>query len=119
MAVTAGGSAALTVSLQPAAVQLSEIVTVGYGTQRREDSPAPSPRSTTRELQQTTVNTLEQGLQGRVAGVQVTQGDGAPGGGMRVQHPRRQLDERRVRQPLLRRRRRADRQIGHEQIRRA
>ncbi|AHG87897.1 TonB-dependent outer membrane protein, SusC/RagA [Gemmatirosa kalamazoonensis] len=85
VAVTTGGSATLAFALQPAAVQLSEIVTVGYGTQRRADLTGSVASVATTELQQTTVNTLEQGLQGRVAGVQVTQGDAAPGGGMRVQ----------------------------------
>jgi TonB-linked SusC/RagA family outer membrane protein len=85
VAVTAGQAATVSFVLQPAAVQLSEIVTVGYGTQRREDLTGSVASVSSQELQKTTVTSLEQGLQGRVAGVQVTQGDAAPGGGMRVQ----------------------------------
>lgn len=83
--VTAGIATPITVSLTRTAVQLSEMVVVGYGTQRREDLTGSIASVTSEQLQQTTVNTLEQGLQGRVAGVQITQGDAAPGGGMRVQ----------------------------------
>ncbi|HYD52938.1 MAG TPA: SusC/RagA family TonB-linked outer membrane protein, partial [Gemmatimonadaceae bacterium] len=39
----------------------------------------------TEELGKNVVNSLQQGLQGRIAGVQVTQGDAAPGAGIRVQ----------------------------------
>ena len=85
VSVTAGVATPITVSLTRTAVQLSEMVVVGYGTQRREDLTGSIASVTSEQLQQTTVNTLEQGLQGRVAGVQITQGDAAPGGGMRVQ----------------------------------
>jgi TonB-linked SusC/RagA family outer membrane protein len=83
--VSSGAPVTLDVALTPTAVALSQVVVVGYGTQRREDLTGSIASVSTKELQQTTVNTLEQGLQGRVAGVQVTQGDAAPGGGMRVQ----------------------------------
>lgn len=83
--VVVGQPATAAFSLQPTAVALSQVVVVGYGTQRRADLTGSVASVQSTQLQQTTVNTLEQGLQGRVAGVQVTQGDAAPGGGMRVQ----------------------------------
>ncbi len=85
VAVAAGQPAAVDVALQATAVSLSQVVVVGYGTQRREDVTGSVSSVGAQELQKTTVTTLEQGLQGRVPGVQVTQGDAAPGGGMRVQ----------------------------------
>ena len=83
--VVAGQATTVQFSLVRTAVQLSETVVIGYGTQRREDLTGSVSSVTSEQLQQTTINTLEQGLQGRIAGVQVTQGDAAPGGGMRVQ----------------------------------
>ncbi len=85
VAVAAGQPASVDVALQASAISLSEVVVVGYGTQRRADVTGAVSSVNTQQLQQTAVNSLEQGLQGRVAGVQVTQGDPAPGGGMRVQ----------------------------------
>jgi TonB-linked SusC/RagA family outer membrane protein len=83
--VQPGQAADLTLTMQAAPVQLSQLVVVGYGTTRREDLTGSVSSVSSQELQKTTVTTFEQGLQGRVAGVQVTQGDAAPGGGMRVQ----------------------------------
>ena len=83
--VAAGQPTTVNFSLNATAVALSQVVVVGYGTQRRADLTGSVASVQSTQLQQTTVNTLEQGLQGRVAGVQVTQGDAAPGGGMRVQ----------------------------------
>jgi TonB-linked SusC/RagA family outer membrane protein len=83
--VAVGQPATVAARLTPSAVSLSEVVVVGYGTQRREDLTGSVASVQSQELQRTTVNSLEQGLQGRVAGVQVTQSDAAPGGGIRVQ----------------------------------
>jgi TonB-linked SusC/RagA family outer membrane protein len=83
--VSADAPSTLDFALQPRLTTLSDIVVVGYGTQTRSDLTGSVSSVASQELQQTTVTTLEQGLQGRVAGVQVTQGDAAPGGGMRVQ----------------------------------
>ena len=85
VAVTAGQPATATFALQVAAVALNQVVVVGYGTQRRADLTGSIASVQAQELQQTTVTSVEQGLQGRVAGVTVTQGDAAPGGGIRVQ----------------------------------
>jgi len=83
--VTAGIPVAVTFALRSTVTALSDVVVVGYGTSRREDLTGSVASVQAEELQKTTVNTLEQGLQGRVAGVQVTQGDAAPGGSVRVQ----------------------------------
>lgn len=83
--VAAGAAASLDVEIGRVATQLSEMVVVGYGTQRRSDLTGSISSVSSSDLQKTTITTLEQGLQGRVGGVQVTQGDAAPGAGMRVQ----------------------------------
>ncbi len=85
VSVSAGLPVVANFALRAAATTLSDVVVVGYGTQRREDLTGSVASVAAEELAKTTVTTFEQGLQGRVAGVQVTQGDAAPGGGMRVQ----------------------------------
>ena len=85
VAVTAGQIATLNFAIQPIAVTLSDVVVVGYGTQRRADLTGAVASVSAAELRPTAVASLEQGLEGRVAGVHVIQGDAAPGGGIRVQ----------------------------------
>ena len=85
VAVTAGEIVMLNFAIQPIAVTLSDVVVVGYGTQRRADLTGAVASVSAEDLRRTAVASLEQGLEGRVAGVQVTQGDAAPGAGIRVQ----------------------------------
>ncbi|HEX9083483.1 MAG TPA: TonB-dependent receptor, partial [Gemmatimonadaceae bacterium] len=58
---------------------LSDVVTIGYGTQRRRDLTGAVGSVTADQIQSTPVTSVEQALQGRVAGVQVTTGSGQPG----------------------------------------
>ncbi|WP_332369390.1 carboxypeptidase-like regulatory domain-containing protein [Spirosoma telluris] len=64
--------------------QLSEVVVVGYGTQKRSDITG-SIASVPLEIKQQPVVSLERLLQGSIAGVTVTQTSGQPGGGVSVQ----------------------------------
>ena len=59
---------------------LSEIVVVGYGTQRRSDLTGSISSVKGDDLTQLPVIRADQALQGRAAGVVVTNNDGAPGG---------------------------------------
>ncbi len=72
-------------TLSTAAVSLSDVVVVGYGTQRRADLTGAIVSVPPDQLQKTAVVSLQQALQGNAAGVAVTQGDAAPGGGITVQ----------------------------------
>jgi len=83
--VNTGEAATANLALSRAAVQLTDVVSIGYGSQRRIDLTGSVSSVSSGDLQKTIISTVEQGLQGRVPGVQVTQGDAAPGGGMRVQ----------------------------------
>ncbi|MFL5581086.1 MAG: carboxypeptidase-like regulatory domain-containing protein, partial [Gemmatimonadaceae bacterium] len=83
--VAAGQPTTVRFALTQAAVRLQEIVSVGYGEQRRSDVTGAVASVSANELATTVVTSLDQGLQGKVAGVQVTQGDAAPGAGIRVQ----------------------------------
>jgi TonB-linked SusC/RagA family outer membrane protein len=83
--VVSGTSTTANVRMGRTAVELAEVVSIGYGAQRRIDLTGAVSSVASQDLQKTIISTVEQGLQGRVSGVQVTQGDAAPGGGVRVQ----------------------------------
>ncbi|MET0243985.1 MAG: TonB-dependent receptor, partial [Flavitalea sp.] len=75
----------LDVSLVSTATQLGEVVVVGYGTQRRQDVTGSVSSINAATIEKVPVNTVDQALQGRAAGVQVINNDGRPGGGVSVQ----------------------------------
>ncbi|PWG06687.1 SusC/RagA family TonB-linked outer membrane protein [Polaribacter aquimarinus] len=61
--------------------QLDEIVVIGYGTQRKSDLTGSVSTIKAESITQTPVARVDQALQGRASGVQVTQVSGAPGAG--------------------------------------
>ena len=68
----------VTIQLQDAQTQLTEVVVVGYGTQRKIDitgSVASVPKTALKQP----VSSFDNMLQGSVSGVAVTQSSGAPG----------------------------------------
>ncbi len=65
--------------------QLSDVVVVGYGSVKRSDLTGSVASIKSAELLVGTPLSLDRGLQGKVAGLQVTQNDGAPGAGISMQ----------------------------------
>ena len=63
---------------------LDEVVVVGYGTMKRSDLTGAMTSISEDEIKQSVITSLDQALQGRAAGVSVTQNSGAPGGGISV-----------------------------------
>lgn len=82
--VTLGNQAVLNVTLTPEENSLNEVVVVGYGTQRRRDLTGSIASVSEKEIKAVAVSSFDQSLQGRVAGVQVTNTSGRPGGGVSV-----------------------------------
>jgi TonB-linked SusC/RagA family outer membrane protein len=82
--VRVGAQSVLEVVLQAAERGLDEVVVVGYGTRRRVETTGAIASVKAEELQITPNANVAQGLQGRVAGVQITQNSGAPGGSVSV-----------------------------------
>ena len=74
----------ISIELKENASQLSEVVVVGYGTQKRSDITG-SIASVPLEIRNQPVASVERLLQGSVAGAIVTQTSGQPGGGVSVQ----------------------------------
>ena len=63
---------------------LEEVVVVGYGTQRQREVTGAIGSVTSKDINGVAVTGLDQALQGKLAGVQVTQNSGAPGGGVSI-----------------------------------
>lgn len=82
--VTIGNKVAINIALVTDAKQLSEIVVTGYGTQRRADFTGAQSSVKAADIANTPILSPEQALQGRAAGVQVTQSSGTPGGGISI-----------------------------------
>ena len=61
--------------------ELEEVVVIGYGTQRKSDLTGSVSSVSSEDLTATPVSRVDQALQGRASGVQVTQTSGAPGAG--------------------------------------
>ncbi|UOQ69793.1 SusC/RagA family TonB-linked outer membrane protein [Hymenobacter volaticus] len=74
-----GGRTTLTVKLVTDTKALDEVVVVGYGTQRRSDVTGAVGSVSSKELVERPVVNVAQGLQGRVAGVDVSLNSGQPG----------------------------------------
>ncbi len=63
---------------------LSEVVVVGYGTQKRADLTGSVGSVSSRQLQERPQTNLEQELAGKIAGVNVSTNSGEPGGDTRI-----------------------------------
>ena len=75
----------LNVKLSEDTETLNDIVVVGYGVTRRSDLTGAVSSIGEDQIKQGVNTSMEQAMQGRIAGVQVTQNSGAPGGGISVQ----------------------------------
>lgn len=63
---------------------LDDVIVVGYGSRKKSEVTGAITKVKASELLQTPVANLAQGLQGRVAGLQITQNNAAPGGSISV-----------------------------------
>jgi len=78
--VVAAGSGPVNIALREDTQKLNEVVVVGYGTQERADVTGAVASVSGRDIATQPVADATQALQGRAAGVTVTQNSGAPGG---------------------------------------
>jgi TonB-linked SusC/RagA family outer membrane protein len=75
-----GSSSVINVVLKPDLIGLDEVVVIGYGTSKRRDLTGAVSNISGEKLRSTITTNIDQALQGRIAGVQVTQNSGQPGG---------------------------------------
>ncbi len=82
--VAVGNQTTINVTMQDDVKTLEEYVVVGYGTQKKSDLTGAVSIVSGEELRNTITASVDQALQGRVAGVQVTQNSGQPGGAVSI-----------------------------------
>jgi len=78
--IAAGSRSTIDVSLQANASSLEQVVVVGYGTQKKTDVTGSVKSVSSETFNRGIINSPEQLLQGKVAGVNVTSATGEPGG---------------------------------------
>jgi len=77
--VVVGDQEVVNVKLVTSNKKLDEVVVIGYGSQRRRDVTGAVATVTAKDFENRPVVTTAQALQGKAAGVQVTQPSGKPG----------------------------------------
>lgn len=83
--VNISGKTIIAVELkESSASTLNDVVVIGYGTQKRKDVSGSISSIGAATIEKVPVTSLDQALQGRAAGVQVTNNDGAPGANISV-----------------------------------
>jgi TonB-dependent starch-binding outer membrane protein SusC len=78
--VNVASSATVDITLIESTGNLNEVVVVGYGTARRKDLTGSVASVQAKDFNTGQINTPEQLLQGKTAGVQITNSSGQPGG---------------------------------------
>ena len=79
------GKSKINVKMEEEVHMLKEFVAIGYGNARRGDLTGAISSLKSEDLLKTNPASVNQGLQGKLAGVTVSQADGAPGAGVSIQ----------------------------------
>jgi len=79
-----GNQTEINIELVSDIMQLDELVVIGYGTQKKNDLTGAVSSIKGEELVKTSVINIDQAMQGRAAGVQVSSNSGAPGSALTV-----------------------------------
>ncbi len=82
--VAVNGQTQINVSLEEDSAVLKEVVVIGYGTQRKEAVTGSVASLGGRELNEVQAANVTQALQGRLAGVELTQTSSKPGAAMQI-----------------------------------
>jgi iron complex outermembrane receptor protein len=82
--VPLAGKNVIDIVLVPDIQALEEVVVVGYGVQRRSDVTGATARLTEANMNKAVATSPVEMMQGRVTGVNISQNNGEPGGGMSV-----------------------------------
>lgn len=82
--VSYSGQSTINVELTEDMAALDEVVVVGYGTVKRKDATGAVSQISTEDFNKGAVVTASQLITGKIAGVNVTSGGGAPGEGQNI-----------------------------------
>jgi TonB-linked SusC/RagA family outer membrane protein len=83
--VATNGSTSLDVHMEPAAGTLDEVQVIGYGTTTKRANTGAVSSITAKDIENQPVSNPLAAMQGKLPGVQITQNNGLPGSGFRVQ----------------------------------
>jgi iron complex outermembrane receptor protein len=82
--VGVNGRSTINVTLEEDIEALSEVVVIGYGTTTVQDATGAVAAVTSEDFNQGVISSPEQLIQGKTAGVQITQTSGQPGAGIEI-----------------------------------
>jgi len=77
--ISLNGRSTITVAMDVTNSNLSQVVVIGYGTQRRQDVNGAIASVSSAQIQDIPLSSVDQMLEGKAAGVIVTQNAGSPG----------------------------------------
>jgi len=79
-----GNQTTINVVLADETIGLEEVVAVGYGTVKKSDLTGSVTSIKRDDLNQGAISSVDQAMQGRIAGVQISQATNEPGGGLSI-----------------------------------
>lgn len=82
--ITIGSSTNFTIGMRSDPLQLGDVVVIGYGQQRKQDLTTAVATIDAEDIRDQPVNSFDQALVGKLAGVQVLQTSGSPGAGISI-----------------------------------
>lgn len=82
--IVVGNQSTLSVQLSEDSEALDEVVVVAYGTQKARSVTGSMSKLNSEELEDIPVPNISQKMQGKFSGVQITQANGEPNGGMAI-----------------------------------
>ena len=85
VAAAVGKDPTINITMKTSSIEIDDIVIVGYSAVKKSDLTGSVQVVKNEEFMKSSPVSFEQGLQGRLAGVNIIKNDGAPGGGISVQ----------------------------------
>jgi TonB-dependent starch-binding outer membrane protein SusC len=82
--IAVGNQSIIKVKMAEDAKTLGEVVVIGYGTSRKKDLTGSIATVNSKDFQKGNIASPEQLIAGKIAGVAITPGSGAPGAGSRI-----------------------------------
>ncbi|MCW0481588.1 TonB-dependent receptor [Gaoshiqia sediminis] len=82
--IEVAGQSTINITMQEESIGIDEVVAIGYGVVRKSDLTGAVSSVKADELNPGANASIEQALQGRVAGVQISQKSNEPGGGLSI-----------------------------------
>jgi len=82
--VSISGQTQIDIQLAVASTELNEVVVIGYGTESRAKVTTAIAKLKNEDIKDQPITSFDQGLAGRLPGVQISQSSGAPSGGVSI-----------------------------------